>query len=174
MKWGGITSPSLATAAKRSQKRFLYSASHDELLKGRRQLPECSGDMQPTCLPSCFRWFRSFGHFSALRALERVVRRLRTLLTYGFIPRSSLTALVMVLRLTLRFCASFDIGWFGTNFNFFSNLAIRVFVLFRSLRILCRLLWNLTFSRFRIASAHNNAWNRVPDAFYFTYGCSSR
>ena len=111
-------------------------------------------------------WFRSFGHLSALRALERVVRRLRTLLTYDFISRSSLTALLIVLRLTLRFCASFDIGWLGSDFNVLFSPARNVLVLFRSLRGSVSTSLNLTFgikssnnsinSRFRIASALNN------------------
>ena len=134
-------------------------------------------DKRRTCPPLCFRWFKSFGHLSALRALERVVRRLRTLLTYDFISRSSLTALLIVLRLTLRFCASFDIGWLGSDFNVLFSPARNVLVLFVSTSL------NLTFgikssnnlinSRFRIASALNNVWNRAPGASQFTYSrCS--
>ena len=143
MKWGGITLPSLATAAKTiTEAGFLLciTGGTSEGLKAiirvfclfatssttnfsRRQkhghVLLCASDGS-----------EAFGHLSALGALERVVRRLRTLLTYDFIPRSSLTALLMVLRLTLRFCASFDIGWLGSDFNVLFSPARKVLVLF--------------------------------------------
>ena len=85
-------------------------------------------------------WFWSFGHLSALK---QVVRRLRTLLTKDFIPRSFLTVLLIELRLTLRLCASFDIGWLESDFNVLFSPAEIFLVLFRSQRGLCWLLWIL-------------------------------
>ena len=42
-----------------------------------------------------------------------------------------------------RFCANFEIGWLGSDFNVFFNPARNVLAHFRSLRGLCRLLWTL-------------------------------
>ena len=140
MKWGGITLPSLATAAKTiTEAGFLFC-----ITGGTSEGPEATTRVlrrfATSTTTNCFSsWFRIFRHLSALRILERIVKRLRTLLSYYFIPRSSFTALMILLRLTLRFCASFDNGWLGSDFNVLFSSTRNILVLL----LLCRLLWTL-------------------------------
>ena len=162
MKWGGITLPSLAMAAKTITEAGFLLCITGGTSEGSKAIIRVfclfaassttnffSSTKTQTCPPLCFRWFRSFGHLSALRALGRVFRRVRTLHTYHFIPRSSFTALLLVLRLTLCFCS------FQPNKECLGSLSITAGTLSTSL--------NLTFgtkrgknsinTRFRIASA---------------------